>query len=407
MSLIAFLRANARWLAAGFVMALASSFGQTFFIALYSEPLRLAFDLSHGAFGTIYMLGTLLSAATLVQLGRLADIVPPRRLALLVVLALAAICLAMASVATWWLLIPVVFGLRLFGQGMISHLSQTCMARWFNASRGRALSIASLGYPTGEALLPLVAVALIGLIGWRQSWLLAALTLIVAVAPLLAWLLAKKRTPQSGDRQGDEVPGMAGRHWSRRHMLRHPLFFLLLPGILGPGFLITVVFFLASHIANVKGWPIEAMAARYWVYALCSVGAALVSGLAIDRFSARACLPFYQVPLAISLVVIAFGQTPASIAAILGLCGLTAGAAATVHAALWAELYGTRHIGAIKALAHSVMVFASAAGPGVTGLIIDAGVPFPDQALWFAFYTLGVCALYGWLVLSGQTRTTR
>ena len=152
---LAFLRENARWLAAGFLLALGSSFGQTFFIAIFSEPLRLVFNLSHGEFGTIYMVGTLLSAAFLVQLGQLADTMPARRLSLLLTVCLAAACLAMAMVSSWMILIAVVFSLRLFGQGLLSHLSQTTMARWCNATRGRALAIASFGYPTGEALVPL------------------------------------------------------------------------------------------------------------------------------------------------------------------------------------------------------------------------------------------------------------
>ncbi|MEO1293198.1 MAG: MFS transporter, partial [Pseudomonadota bacterium] len=172
-SLFSFLRENARWLAAGFLMALASSFGQTFFIAIFSEPLRQSFSLSEGEFASIYMVATLGSAFTLIWLGQLADTVPPRRLAALIALALAGVCLAMASVTHWLVLIPVIFGLRLFGQGMISHLSQTTMARWFVATRGRALAVASFGYPTGEALAPLAAVALIAAVGWRQTWVIA------------------------------------------------------------------------------------------------------------------------------------------------------------------------------------------------------------------------------------------
>lgn len=396
-----FLCENARWLAAGFLMALGSSFGQTFFIAIFSEPLRLEFSISHGEFGTIYMVGTLLSAACLIQLGRLADTTSARTLSLLLTLCLATACLAMAVVGSWIMLVGVIFGLRLFGQGLLSHLSQTTMARWFHATRGRALAVASFGYPTGEAIAPLGAVVLMAVIGWRETWCVSSGVLAFVLAPTLWILLAKDRAANHPNTGVIEASGLNGRHWSRSEVLRQPLFWMLIPGLLGPGFILTAVFFLPSHIAEAKGWTFEAMPSRYWVYALTAVVASVLSGYAIDRFSARLCLPLYQLPMAAGLVALWSGTGTATIAALMVLIGATAGAAATVHSAIWAEIYGTRHIGTIKALAHSVMVFASAVGPGIVGTLIDLGIEFPDQALWLAMYTLGVSLLYAWVVYRG------
>lgn len=407
-----FYRENARWLAVGFLMAMGSGFGQTFFIALYADPLRAEFGLSHGGWGAIYMVGTLASAATLIQLGRLADTMPPRRIALAVVLCFAVVCLAMASVAHWIMLIFVIFGLRLMGQGMISHLSQTLTARWFNANRGRALAVASFGYPSAEALAPLAAVALIAAVGWRMSWIAAAAALAFVLAPLLWGLLSQERTPQTAGAHDDPASalGMEGRAWTRGEAIRHPAFWLLFPGVLTPGFLLTVIFFLPSHIADVKGWAFESLPSRYWIYAVCSVAASLLAGFAIDRFGARRCLPLYQLPMAAALVLLWRGQSLESYSAMLALIGLTAGAAATVHAAIWAELYGGAHLGAIKALAHAAMVFSTAAGPGVVGAVIDLGVDFPDQALAMAVWVVGLSAAYAWIVgagLLGQNAVSR
>jgi hypothetical protein len=72
----------------------------------------------------------------------------------------------------------------------------------------------------------------------------------------------------------------------------------------------------------------------------------------------------------------------------MALIGLTQGGSVTLLGALWPELYGTRNLGAIKALATSAMVFATALGPGVTGMLIDAGINFPDQTWGFALWCL-------------------
>ncbi|MEM8626682.1 MAG: MFS transporter [Pseudomonadota bacterium] len=399
-STLALIRTDGRWIAVGFALALASAFGQTFFIALFSEPLRQSFDLSHGSFGAIYMVATLASAVTIVQLGRLADTWPARAITVSVLLGLAVVCAGMAFVPVWWLLVPLIFGLRLLGQGMLSHLSQTLTARWFVAKRGKALALASFGYPVSEALVPLAAVALILALGWRGAWIVAAGVLALVLAPVLAALLSGgERQPTARDTADghSQASGRGGVHWTRAAVLRDPYFWCLLPGIMAPGFILTVAFFLPAHIAEVKGWAFTAVTAQYWIYAVTSIAAAFVCGMAIDRFSARACLPFYQLPMALGLLALSFGTPLATMSVTMALFGLTAGSAATLHSALWAEMYGTRHIGAIKALAHAVMVFATAAGPGVAGLLIDLGASFPDQALVYAGYTAVICALYAML----------
>ena len=398
----AFIAANGRWLAAGFLMALASSFGQTFFIALYADPLRETFDLSYGQFGGIYTIGTLASAIVLIQLGRTADHVPARTLSVILCVCLAVMCIAMALNPVWWMLPVVIFGLRLFGQGMLSHLWQVAMARWFVATRGRALALASFGHPTGEALAPLAAVFLIAALGWRESWGVAATALVVVLAPAMWLLLARERHPRHHQTEQAGSPGMDGRHWTRAEALSHPLFWMLIPGILGPSFILTAVFFLPAHIAEVKGWGFAAMPVRYWTYAVSSVLSALAFGWAIDRFSARACLTAYQLPMVLALIILWLGTHVETATTVLVLCGITTGGASTVHTAIWAELYGTRHIGAIKSLALAAMVFSTAAGPGLVGLFIDLGVDFPEQGLWMAGYSTAVSVVFTWLYLSGR-----
>ena len=135
MQTLSFLRNNRRWLGAGLLLSASSSFGQTYFIALSSADIRATFGISHGGFGGLYMLATFASAATLVWLGKLVDSWPLQRLAALTIAGLALTAIAMAVLPTAWLLVPVLFGLRLFGQGMLSHLCFTAMGRCCRSSR--------------------------------------------------------------------------------------------------------------------------------------------------------------------------------------------------------------------------------------------------------------------------------
>lgn len=390
-----FIAENARWLAAGFLLALASSFGQTFFIALSADPIRAEFGLSHGEFGAIYMIGTLSSALALIQLGKLADRYSARVLALAVMGALALVCLGMAAAGQSWMLFFLIFGLRFCGQGMLSHLSMTAMARWFAANRGRALAVAAFGYPVGEALAPqffrLLAIDM-GL-SWREVWLAVIALLAVFFAPSVHALLRRERSPQ-GQSEAEQSLGLGGRHWSRPEVLRTRLFWLLALGVVGPSFYGTILFFLPAHIAEIKGWDLGDWLAAYSVYAAVSVVSSMGVGILIDRYSARTLLGFYQLPAALAMILFALAESPAMSLVVLGTFGISSGAVATVHSALWAELYGTRHLGSIKAFAHALMVFGSAAGPGVAGLLIDRGVDFAAQAWWYAAYVLAISALF-------------
>ncbi|MEO1238864.1 MAG: MFS transporter, partial [Pseudomonadota bacterium] len=155
----AFIRENAPFLAAGVLLTFLSSFGQTFFISIFAGEIRGDFDLSHGGWGTAYSIGTFASAMVMVWVGVLTDRFRIRTLGLCTLLLLAMAAISMALAPNLAFLIIAVFLLRLGGQGLATHLATVAMARWYVATRGRALSIAYLGVAAGEAFLPMIVVA--------------------------------------------------------------------------------------------------------------------------------------------------------------------------------------------------------------------------------------------------------
>ncbi len=388
-----FYRENARWLAAGLLCTFGSSFGQTFFISLFADRLMALHGLSDGEWGTLYTAATLTSAALLVQAGRLADSMALQRLILAVLLLYALVALGMAFNSSLILLFVLIAGLRFCGQGMISHIGITATARWFRARRGRALAVTGFGYSLGEAVLPSLAVAAIALVGWRSAWGLVAALLLFGFAPLLGALLAEGRAPKGAETHV-AATGLGGRHWSRADALRHWLFWALVPGILTPSFIGTVIFFHQIHISEEKGWDIATMALGYPIYAGLTVLAMIAAGQFIDRRGAASLLPLYLLPLGCGIALIDQGSTVWTWYAVLAFLGIGQGLGNTLTGALRAEVYGTRHIGAVRALTVSVMVCSTAVGPGVTGLLIDAGIPFPEQGLAMALWCFVLSASF-------------
>lgn len=385
-----FLRQNSPFLAAGVLLTFMSSFGQTFFISIFAGEIRAAFDLSHGEWGGIYMIGTSVSALVMIWAGVLTDHFRVRVLGPVVLLGLACACLTMAVNRWAWALPVVIFALRFFGQGMSTHVAVVAMARWFVAARGRALSVANLGFSFGEALLPVFFVALMAVVDWRILWGVAAGASVLGI-PILAWLLGKERMPANFTETESSL-GMQGRHWTRRQALGHPLFWVMVPSIIGMSAFGTAFFFHQVHYAATRGMSHVQLVAFFPVFTIMSIGAMVISGWALDRFGTARLIPFYLFPAAIGFLL--FALTGGSPGLFLGLFffALSAGANATIPNAFWAEFYGTAHIGSIKALAAAIMVLGSAIGPGLTGFLIDIGVDLGRQyvgvAVYFAITTL-------------------
>ncbi|PRD42550.1 MFS transporter [Phyllobacterium phragmitis] len=381
------MRSEMRWLSSGFLLTLCSGFGQTYFIALFAGYLKTDLAISDGQFGSLYTIGTLASAALLMWAGKFADQLSIRWLGVGVMAGLALTSLAMASVASVWILVFVLFGLRFFGQGMLTHVAMTAMGRWFNRKRGRAVSIAALGFPAGEAVLPMIAVASIGLIGWRSTWVAAAIVLFALPIPILIWLLKHERRPTAGLAVAETAnQGIARREWTRSEVLKSPLFYALMPGVLTPSFIVTGIFFNQVTIVALKGWELSWFAASFPFSAGVSVLSALTAGWMVDRFGARHLLPTFLVPLGLATLILTYAASPYVLPVFMALVGLSLGSASTIQGALWAELYGTEHLGAIRALVMAGVVFASALSPGLIGVLMDAGVPLETLLLAMAAY---------------------
>ena len=384
MNPLPFLRDNARWLSGGFLLTFFSTTGQTACVSLSAGHVREEYALSNGGWGLIYMIGTLASALTLPHLGPLVDRLPVRRLVIFVAVMLAAAAAAMALSRHVVLLVVAVYLLRLFGQGMMTHTAYTATARWFSAQRGRALSIVILGHNAGDAVFTNLFVIVALAIGWRNAWLVAAAALLLAL-PLLASLVAVDRTP----RASDPVPRVVeARDWTRAEVLRDPVFYLAMLGVMAPPFIVTVTLFHQVYLVELRGWSLEVFASAFIVLAMVNSVFTIVSGQLIDRFSGVALLPFALLPLGLACLVLGFVAAPWAPFAFMALTGMSNGLSTTLFGAIWPEFYGLRHLGAIRSLVVSAGVLASAAGPGLTGYLIDIGVDYPAQIVAMGVYCL-------------------
>ena len=172
-----------------------------------------------------------MSAGLLIWAGRKIDDIDLRYYTSFVCFGLALACLGMSGVkhAIW--LIPMIFGLRFMGQGLLGHISAVSMARYFDQHRGKALSLASLGYPLGEAVFPSIAVAIIASFGWRQMWAGIGIMLLVVLVPFMLWLLKghseRHRLLEKSTGTTHKSTKLYG--WTRAQVLKDARFYVMLP----------------------------------------------------------------------------------------------------------------------------------------------------------------------------------
>ncbi len=382
-----FLRRHWRLIAFGFFMCFCSNLGQTFFISLFGGEIRQALSISHGTFGSLYSLGTLASAVTIIWLGRLIDYWPLWRFALAVLLGLALTCLAMGQVVGLVGLTLAIYGLRLFGQGLSVHTGITAMARYFEAERGRTVSLATLGNTVGEAALPPLVVLALTLVTWHQVWTMGGVVLL-ALAPLIFVLLRGhgQRDRELTARRRDS--GAAAHDQTLGQVLKDLRLWLMLPALLAPSFIFTGLIFHQVYLAEVKGWPLSLLAGSYSVMAVASVAALLLSGPLVDRLSARRLVPYFLVPLFLACVVLASSDGYWVAPVFMALFGINAGLTVVLTGAIWAELYGLSHLGAIRSFGAAAMVFSTGLAPAVLGLLIDLGVTLERQSAVMGAYCI-------------------
>jgi MFS family permease len=390
-----FVRQEWRFLLFGLLLAFWSGPGQTYVISVIGGHIRSDFDLTNGEFGTIYTVATLICAAMLWKAGPLVDRLPLKNFVMKVALLMVAATMAFGFVQGPITLFFGIIAVRFMGQGMMTHISLTSMARRYQAERGRAVAIAGLGFPLGEALFPPLIVLALGFVDWRFIWpamaVLAAITLLPA-APFLI------RHTSHQDGVGAAVLQAAdedAKHWTRAEMLRDKRFYLLMPTAMATAAIITGLFFHQVYLIQLKGWSFEFWSLSFSVFALASLIGGVVSGFLVDIFRARRLVPYILGPLSVGILIFVFAPSQIFAIVVMFVWGIGIGGTNPVLSSLWPEIYGTQHLGAIRSVATVVMVFGSALGPVFMGLALDASISLEMIGLACVLITISAAILAG------------
>lgn len=388
---ISFAHNNYRLLSFGFLLALFSGFGQTFLISLYVPEIAATFHLSNTQISSMYATATLASAFTLPWVGRYIDIWPLARFTVGVVIGMVLALIALSFAFSPIMVMVGFWGLRLTGQALMGHTAVTTMARAYDLDRGKAISLANIGHPVGEAVFPLIIALSIESMGWRIPLQLSALSMIIIVLPLVFVFL--RHADPAILRPG---PGFAAASGKKTTLISNPFrlvitksFWLLLPAIIFLGAINTAIFFFQIQFGESRGWSVSWVAGSIAAFAFASALGMLVSGPMVDRMTARRLYPFFLFPYLIGLVLLSFFSAALVYPIALIFTGFSNGMGSTIINAIYAEIFGTEAIGTVRSIFATVGVFSTALGPISFGLMLDNNVDFD----WMLLLSAGISVL--------------
>ena len=369
----------------GFIFTFFSSFGQSFFLGLFNAPIRNELGITHGQFGNIYATATIFSSLLLIWVGKKIDEYQIIYYSFFVILLLFLSSLFFSIINSIYFLAVGIFLMRFSGQGLMSHASTTTISRFFERSRGKALSTIWFGLSSAEFILPVLITYLFVIYSWRTVWQGIAI-LIILFLPFVVLNTIRHIKLDSREKDQSQNKKIKIKSWRRKDVIKDYRFYIVSLNMLAMPWIATGVFVFQSYIAESKMWSIYTIPKAFMVYSIASIITLFFSGFLVDKFTSRKLIPLMNTPLLLAMFVLFYYQHEISAFIFLGLIGISNGLANVLGSSTWAEIYGVKFIGSIKALTTALMVFSTAFGTAVFGLLIDNGFTIENIALIAGVY---------------------
>ncbi|HSO70902.1 MAG TPA: MFS transporter [Arachnia sp.] len=365
--------------AGGLIMVMTAP-GQTTGLSVFTDPLLAELSIDRTALSLSYLFGTLAGAAAQPFIGRASDRWDVRHVIAVIAVVFAVVLLALSLVTG---LVGLTFGyvgVRMAGQGALGLAVTTALSRGIRHRRGLALGISSAIGSAGISLAPVLLERVVSAVGIRAAWRWEALAVLLVVVPLAYLMPPRNLDPLPS---GNTAARIADR-WTQREALRTGMFWVLSAAVATVAMLGTALGFHQIALLGERGLtPFEA-AANFLPQTVTALVATLLVGGLVDRVDPRV------------FVVISMGLTGAALAMVpvIGpgwsaityglILGAAGGALRGMEAATFARYFGVANIGAIRGVATSIGLAASALGPIALSVGVDRTGTFTTPALMLA-----------------------
>ena len=376
----------------GFIFTFFSSFGQSFFLGLFNAPIRDDLGITHGQFGSIYAVATIFSSLLFIWVGKKIDDFRLINYSFFVIILLFFSTLFFSLINHIYFLAIGIFLMRFSGQGLMSHTSSTAISRYFEKSRGRALSAIWFGLSTAEFVLPVLIIYFLTIFSWRSVWQGISI-MIILILPLVINFTIKKINFESRENNLEKKLKTKIKSWKRIEVLKDYRFYIISTNMLAMPWIFTGMAVYQSFISDSKLWDVYTIPKAFMVYSIASIVTLFSSGFLVDKFTSRKLIPIMNIPLLLAMIVLFYSKQEISAYFFLGLIGISNGFGNILGSSTWAEIYGVKYIGSIKALTTAFMVFSTALGTAVFGVLIDKGFTIENIAFICGSYIIASISL--------------
>ena len=236
---------------------------------------------------------------------------------------------------------------------------------------------------------------LLSIIDWKNIWLIISICILIFL-PITSYFLTKDLNFDSREKSDNETSTDRNyKQWKREEVIKDYRFYILCANMLAMPSIATGTFVYQSFILSSKNWGPYIIAQSFMVYSILSVLTLILSGFLIDKFTSRKILIFMNIPLFFAAVVLFSFNQPFSSFILFGLIGISNGLCNVLGSSTWAEIYGVKHIGSIKALTTALMVFATASGTAIFGVLIDKGYSIEQISLFsLGYISISIVSLF-------------
>lgn len=374
--------------------------GQTIGVSVFVDHFISDLGLSRSHVSTAYLIGTLTAALGLPYVGQRIDRVGVRRAMTWIAVAFGLALVGMSAVQGFVTLAIGFVAIRLFGQGSLSLVSTVSVTHWFDRIRGTALGTYSTSMSVLMSLVPVGLAFVIAGLGWRVSWIVAAVVVVGVVVPIARLGLIDRpadvgQLPDGVDDPVASTPAGFGVSSTRAEAIRSHPFWILIAASASVGMLSTALNFHQISLLGDAGLTPTEAAAMFLPQVVGAAVAGLLFGYLADRLTGRALIPMAMALLTGSLLL-ASSLTPGVAVVLYAISlGAAGGAARSVTATLLPRWFGVDHIGSIQGTATFLNVASTALGPLAFSLARDAAGDFSGAARWYTLIPIaaGLAAL--------------
>lgn len=394
-------------LGAGTIGMLMSVPGQTVGISAFTEDLLHDLQVNRDNLSLAYLVGTVFSGLMITRAGKLYDRYGARIMAFIAGVMLGLMLLYLTRVgrianfmqqadwitpasATFILLSFGFWGIRFFGQGMLTMTSRNMVMKWFDKRRGMANAVLGIFTALGFSLAPQILSQIINRLEWRGAWVFLAL--LVGILFTIFVLIIFRDNPENCGLKPDgrmrirkgraRPPSLPERDFTLKEARGTLAFWTFTMALALSSLFVTGLTFHVVSIFETSGMTAEKALGIFVPTSIVAVAVQFVFSYLSDFVKLKYLLMLFLAGMfTSSLGLFLLAGQPAAYFVLIAGNGIVWGMYAVLIGVTWPRFFGLTNLGAISGFSLSLTVFGSALGPYLFSLSLKYAGSFGMVAL--------------------------